>query len=145
MGAGRQQSPDTPGRAAPLTDDILFEGHRFELRGGHETIPDRHYLWQADERAIVGGVLVFSDEHVWTADTATIEQRAAWIAVLDEMEALEPQLVVPGHRLPDAAADVSAIQYTREYLTSFEEILAAAANGAVVTDELAGATRTPGC
>ncbi|MGB0094752.1 MAG: MBL fold metallo-hydrolase [Solirubrobacteraceae bacterium] len=121
---------------APLTDDILFEGHRFELRGGHETIPDRHYLWQADERAIVGGVLVFSDEHVWTADTATIEQRAAWIAVLDEMEALEPQLVVPGHRLPDAAADVSAIQYTREYLTSFEEILAAAANGAVVTDEL---------
>jgi hypothetical protein len=41
-------------------------------------------------------VLAFSDEHVWTADTATSEQRAAWVAVLDEMEALEPQLVVPG-------------------------------------------------
>ena len=45
-------------------------------------------------------MLVFSDEHVWTADTATPEQRTAWIGVLDEMEALEPQLVVPGHRLP---------------------------------------------
>ena len=84
----------------PLTADIDLEGHRFELRGGHQTIPDRHYLWQAEEQAIVGGVLVFSDEHVWTADTATPEQRAAWIAVLDEMEALAPQLVVPGRRLP---------------------------------------------
>jgi hypothetical protein len=81
---------------APLTGDIVFEGHRFELRGGHQSIPDRHYLWQAEEQAIIGGVLAFSDEHVWTADTATSEQRAAWVAVLDEMEALEPQLVVPG-------------------------------------------------
>ena len=121
---------------APLTGDITFEGHRFELRGGHETIPDRHYLWQAEERAIVGGVLVFSDEHVWIADTATLEQRTAWIAVLDEMEALEPQLVVPGHRLPAAAADVSAIPYTREYLTAFEEVLAEAADGAAVTEAL---------
>ena len=121
---------------APLTGDILFENHRFELRGGHPAMPDRHYLWQAEEQAIVGGVLVFSDEHVWTADTASPGQRAAWIAVLDEMEALEPQLVVPGHRLPDAPADVSAIRYTREYLKTFEEILAPASDGATVTDGL---------
>jgi glyoxylase-like metal-dependent hydrolase (beta-lactamase superfamily II) len=123
---------------APLTGDILFEGHRFQLRGGHPAIPDRHYLWQSEERAIVGGVLVFSNEHVWTADTATPEQRAAWIAVLDEMEALEPLLVVPGHRLPDAPADVSAIRYTRDYLNAFEEILAPALDGAAVTDGLVG-------
>ena len=121
---------------APLTGDIVFEGHRFELRGGHETILDRHYLWQPDEQAIVGGVLVFSDEHVWTADTATPEQRAAWVAVLDEMEALEPQLVVPGHRLPGASADVSAIRYTRDYLNTFEKILASTPNGAAATEAL---------
>ena len=121
---------------APLTADIVFEGHRFELRGGHETIPDRHYLWQPEQQAIVGGVLVFSDEHVWTADTATPEQRAAWIAMLDEMEALEPQLVVPGHRLPGASTDVSAIHYTRTYLEAFEEILASTPNGATATEAL---------
>ena len=114
----------------------MFEGHRFELHGGHPAIPDRHYLWQAEERAIVGGVLVFSDEHVWTADTATPQQRGAWIAVLDEMEALEPQLVVPGHRLPDAPADVSAIRYTRDYLNAFEEILASTPDGTRATDGL---------
>jgi len=120
----------------PLTGDILFEGHRFELRGGHPAIPDRHYLWQAQERAILGGVLVFSDEHVWTADTATADQRAAWIAVLDEMEALEPQVVVPGHRLPGAPADVRAIHYTRDYLNAFDEILAAESDGAATTNGL---------
>jgi glyoxylase-like metal-dependent hydrolase (beta-lactamase superfamily II) len=125
----------------PLTGDIVFEGHRFQLRGGHPAIPDRHYLRQAEDRAIVGGVLVFSDEHVWTADTATPEQRAAWIATLDEMEALEPQLVVPGHRLPDAPADVRAIRYTRDYLNAFEEILAPAPDAAAVTDDLV--TRYP--
>src|SRR5215213_4370625 len=126
---------------APLAGDILFEGHRFELRGGHAAIPDRHYLWQAEQRAIVGGVLVFSDEHVWTADTASPEQRAAWIAVLDEMEALEPQLVVPGHRLPDAPAGITAIRYTRDYLEAFEEVLKPAPDAATVTDGLV--TRYP--
>jgi glyoxylase-like metal-dependent hydrolase (beta-lactamase superfamily II) len=121
---------------APLTGDIVFESHRFELRGGHATIADRHYLWQPDEQAIVGGVLVFSDEHVWTADTATAEQRAAWVTVLDEMEALEPQLVVPGHRLPGASADVSAIRYTRDYLKAFEDILAWTPDGAAATEAL---------
>jgi glyoxylase-like metal-dependent hydrolase (beta-lactamase superfamily II) len=108
---------------SPLTGDLELEGHLFELKGGHPALPDRHYLWQAGARAIVGGVLVFSSEHVWTADTQTPESRAAWVEVLDEMAALQPQLVVPGHRLPQAATDASAIAYTREYLTFFEQAI----------------------
>jgi glyoxylase-like metal-dependent hydrolase (beta-lactamase superfamily II) len=121
---------------APLTGELELEGRRFKLKGGHRALPDRHYLWQDDARAIVGGVLVFSDEHVWTADTQTPEQRAAWIAVLDEMAALQPDLVVPGHRLPGAPADASAITYTREYLTFFEETIAAAGDSAAVKARL---------
>jgi glyoxylase-like metal-dependent hydrolase (beta-lactamase superfamily II) len=116
----------------PLTGDLTLGGHRFELRGG----PDRHYLWQAEHRAVLGGVLLFQREHVWVADTAKPEQRAAWIALLDEMAALEPQLVVPGHRLPGTPADASAITATRDYLVAFEEELAKAADGAALTDAL---------
>jgi glyoxylase-like metal-dependent hydrolase (beta-lactamase superfamily II) len=116
----------------PLTGDLTLEGHLFALRGG----PDRHYLWQAEHRAILGGVLLFQREHVWVADTAKPEQRAAWIALLDEMAALDPELVVPGHRLPGAPADASAIAGTREYLVAFEEELANAADGAALTDAL---------
>jgi glyoxylase-like metal-dependent hydrolase (beta-lactamase superfamily II) len=121
---------------APLVGDLVLESHRFELKGGHPAIPDRHYLWQQEARAIVGGVLVFSNEHVWVADTPTPEQRQGWIAMLDEMAALDPQLVVPGHRLPDAATDATAIGYTRDYLTALDGILDAAPDAAAATAAL---------
>ncbi|MCF1592689.1 MBL fold metallo-hydrolase [Streptomyces muensis] len=120
----------------PLTGDLSLEGHRFELKGGPAELSDRHYLWQAEQRAILGGVLLFQQEHVWVADTRTPEQRAAWVELLDEMAALDPQLVVPGHRLPDTAADVSAIIATRDYLVAFEEELGKAADGAALTEAL---------
>jgi glyoxylase-like metal-dependent hydrolase (beta-lactamase superfamily II) len=116
----------------PLTGDLTFEGHRFELRGGS----DRHFLWQAEHRAILGGVLLFQHEHVWVADTPKPEQRAAWITLLDEMTALDPDLVVPGHRLPGTPANTSAITATRDYLLAFDEELGKAVGGAALTAAL---------
>ncbi len=122
---------------SPLTaDHLVVDGESLELLGGSEILPDRQYLWNAEHRAILGGVLLFQQEHVWTADTATPEKRAAWIDLLDEMDALQPAFVVPGHRLPDTATDASAIAYTRSYLRAFEEILAESADGAAVTATL---------
>ena len=131
--------PNLPTRLVdltPLSGDLTLEGHRFELRGGPADLSDRHYLWQAEHRALLGGVLLFQQEHVWVADTPTPEDRAAWVELLDEMAALDPQLVVPGHRLPDAPADASAITATRDYLLAFEEELGKAADGAALTDAL---------
>ncbi len=81
-------------------------------------------------------------EHVWVADTPTPESRTSWINLLDKMAALDPHLVVPGHRLPDTAADASAITATREYLITFEEELGKAADGAALTEALVA--RYPG-
>jgi len=122
---------------APLADGFLaVDGQRLELRGGSALLPERHYLWAADDRAILGGVLVFQQEHVWTADTATLELRTAWIALLDDMIALEPHRVIPGHRLPGTATDASALTYTRDYLEAFESILSESANAAEATAAL---------
>jgi hypothetical protein len=49
---------------------------------------------------------------------------------------------VPGHRLPGASADATAITATRDYLTAFEAELATAADGAALTEALAA--RYPG-
>jgi glyoxylase-like metal-dependent hydrolase (beta-lactamase superfamily II) len=122
----------------PLAGDLTLEGHRFELKGGAEPLPDRHYLWQAEHRAVLGGVLLFQQEHVWTADTDTPQKRAAWVARLDEIAALDPRLVVPGHRLPGTATDLTAVTGTRDYLVAFEEELAKAADGAALTAALTG-------
>jgi glyoxylase-like metal-dependent hydrolase (beta-lactamase superfamily II) len=133
--------PNLPTRLvelSPLTGDLSLEGHRFELKGGPAALPDRHYLWQAEHRALLGGVLLFQQEHVWVADTPTPEDRSAWIALLDEMAALDPELVVPGHRLPGTPADASAIAATRDYLVAFDEELEKAADGAALTEALVG-------
>lgn len=132
--------PNLPTRRValtPLDGDVLkVDGQRLELRGGSALLPDRHYLWSAEDRAILGGVLVFQQEHVWTADTATPDLRAAWVEELGEMIDLNPQLVVAGHRLPGSANDPSALEYTRAYLLAFEDILAQSADGATTTEAL---------
>jgi len=65
--------------------------------------------------------MIFSSAHVWTADTPTQEQRAAWIANLDRIAARTPAVVVAGHMAPDAATDLSGVQHTKAYLVAFEE------------------------
>ena len=98
---------------APLTGDLTLEGHRFELKGGPAGLPDRHYLWQAESRALLGGVLLFQQEHVWVADTPTPADRAAWIAAMAEHPILIQRPIITaddGHavvaRTPETLASI---------------------------------------
>ncbi len=121
---------------APLTGDIEFEGHRFELKGGNAAIPDRHWFWQPETRVILGGVLLFQDQHVWVADTPDLSQRQAWISALDDMAAHDPAITYPGHRIPGGTLDTAAIRWTRDYLVTFDEILADTPSGEAATERL---------
>ena len=77
-------------------------------------------------------MMIFSGVHVWTADTQTKEQRAAWVANLDKISARKPDIVVSGHMLTEAATDLSGVQHTKAYLLAFEEELTKAANAAAL-------------
>lgn len=81
---------------------------------------------------------VFGNLHVWTADTQKPSERQAWLAQLDEMQALEPELVVPGHMAAGTRLDDSAIRHTRDYLQRFEAELPKAKDAA----ELIGVMKT---
>lgn len=95
-------------------------------------LSNRRTLWVPSLRAVFGGVLVFSGVHVWTADTATLEQRAAWRANLDALAGRAPAVVVPGHAAGGAATDASALAYTRAYLTAFDEEVGRATSSAAL-------------
>lgn len=123
-------------KLSDVSDGFQLEGHRFELRGGGPLLPDRHYLWQPELRAVLGGVSVFQQQHAWVADTPTADQRAAWVTALDDIAALDPRIVVPGHRLPGTAADGTAVAATREYLLAFEADLSMAADAAQLIDRM---------
>jgi hypothetical protein len=107
---------------------LMLEGHRIEIVKA-QGLENRRYLWVPSLNAVFGGVLVFSGLHVWTADTPTPASRAAWVRNLEAIAARKPAVVVPGHLGAPGALDVSAVNYTREYLLAFEQELAKAANG----------------
>ena len=95
-------------------------------------LDNRRYLWAPSLKAVFGGVLIFSGVHVWMADTQAKEQRAAWIAALDEIAARQPAVVVPGHMVADAATDLSGVAHTKAYLLAFEEELPKATDAAAL-------------
>ena len=98
-----------------------LEGHKFEVQGVDK---ERTFVWIPSLKAVVGGVLVNGDNmHIWTADTQTAKSRKQWVEALDEIAALKPQIVVPGHFLPGAAHTVEAVKFTRDYLLTLEKEL----------------------
>ena len=111
---------------------LTLEGQTIELADAADGLANRRYIWVPSLNAIFGGVLLFSGVHVWTADTQSAEARAAWVKTLDAMAARKPAVVVPGHMVPSAATDASAIRYTRDYLVAFEEELAKTADSAAL-------------
>jgi glyoxylase-like metal-dependent hydrolase (beta-lactamase superfamily II) len=111
---------------------LALDGHAIEITDA-DGLADRRYVRVPSLDALFGGVLVFSGVHVWTADTQGGDARAAWVKNLDAMAARKPTVVVPGHMMPGAATDASALRYTRDYLVAFEEELAKAADsGALI-------------
>lgn len=130
MGANAPRQPVLP-RALEGTT-LTLEGHTIEIRGTQGPLAHRPYAWIPSLKAIAGTIGVFGNMHVWTADTPTPAERAAWLAQLDEMSALQPALVIPGHMKAGSPVDASAIAFTRDYLQTFEKSLAASTSSATL-------------
>ena len=106
-------------------DTLTLEGRALTVSG---TTPERSYVWIPSIKAVVGGVVLFNDLHVWMADTQSAEARKAWLATLDGIAALQPATVVPGHFAPGGLMSPDSIAYTRSYVTRFVDAAAKAAN-----------------
>ena len=98
MGANAPRKPVLPraleGNVLKLEDQII------EIRGTEGLLAHRPYAWIPSIKAIVGNIGVFGNMHVWTADTQTLAERAAWVAQLDEMAALKPDWSCPDTCMP---------------------------------------------
>jgi len=123
MGANAPRQPVLP-RALDGTT-LTLEGQAIEIRGTQGPLAHRPYAWIPSLKAVVGNIGVFGNMHVWTADTQTPALRAAWVAQLDDMAALKPELVIPGHMKAGTPVDASTLGFTKDYLLTFEKNLAA--------------------
>lgn len=100
---------------------------RFSVDG--EVLELRHpeqyaaYVWIPSVRTILGGTGLASGIHVWTADTQTVKSRAEWRHILTEMKTLNATNVIPGHYLGARPEGSQAVDFTLNYLKSFETAL----------------------
>lgn len=133
---GPQLGDNGPQALADIVIPEAFDGPSLSVDGETvEIVPasglaNRRSLFVPSLNAVFGGVMIFSGVHVWTADTATKELRAAWIANLDRIAAQNPAVVVPGHMDPEAPLGLAAIEHTKSYLLAFEAELAQAKDAA---------------
>lgn len=134
MGVNAPTQPIVPDELKGTT--LTVDGETIEVRGTTGELAHRPYVWIPSLKAIVGNIAVFGNLHVWTADTQKPSERQAWFAQLDEMQALKPATVVPGHMAAGTALDASSITYTRDYLQRFDAEAAKAKEAAELIEAM---------
>lgn len=113
-------------------DSLTLEGKRLQIIGLDGPQPDRSFVWIPSIKAVVGGVVVAENIHVWMADTQTPQSHKDWLATLEGMEKLQPDIVIPGHYLGESARSLAPVKFTAEYIKAFDEQTAKAKDSAAL-------------
>lgn len=104
-------------------NSIELEGQKLEILGLEE-FPSKTFVWIPSVKAVVGGINVFGTNfNLWMADAQTPEVRREWITVLDQIEALHPEIVIPAHANSDSSFDIASVKHTKSYIQFYEEAL----------------------
>jgi glyoxylase-like metal-dependent hydrolase (beta-lactamase superfamily II) len=115
---------------------FTLEGHEMRIIAqGRTDSPDSTSLYVPSIGLIVAGDVVYNQCRMYVGDT-TPESRKNWIADLDRLAALNPTIVVAGHKKPGAPDSPSAIQETKRYLEDFDRLQKTATSDEDLFDEM---------
>ena len=117
--------PPSPLIAQPVPESGLeLEGHRLEpIELGHTDTDDTTALWVPSAGLLVAGDAIYNGVHQYLLETPG-GGFDAWLAALDKVEALQPRIVVAGHKAPGTGDGPEIIEETRQYLLDARRILA---------------------
>lgn len=101
-------------------DVITLEGHRLEIiETGLTDTRGTTAVWVPDLGLLVAGDAAYDDTHPYLPET-TRGTRQEWSAALDRLQALDPGVVVAGHKNPEHADDPAILAETAQYLRDFD-------------------------
>ena len=78
-------------------DTLTLEGQQLKVIGLDGPQAQRSFVWIPTLKAVVGGVVVADNLHIWMADTQTARSHREWLQTLKRITGLHPKTVVPGH------------------------------------------------
>jgi glyoxylase-like metal-dependent hydrolase (beta-lactamase superfamily II) len=130
--------PQQPVLPSPLPEDhLMLEGHRLDiLHVGQGDLEHSTAVHVPDLGLLVGGDLLYSGVHVWTADVPQASQRRQWLASLERLGGMPLRMVVPGHMTPGQPTTPQVIAETRAYLEAFDRSVASATHPDQVVEAL---------
>lgn len=134
MGSNAPLKPVLP-EVIPTTS-LTLDGHIIEIHGSQGILAHRPFMWIPDSKTIVGDIAVFANLHLWTADTRSPEELDAWTAQLNNMLALKPEQVIPGHMTANSDLTPASIHYSLEYLQNFRKAVKNSSNSGDVISTL---------
>ena len=107
-----------------ITGSLTLEGEQFPITGGVQGAdgPGNSFVFIPSLRAVVTGDIVFERAYFGVPRD---KAREDWGKTIDQILALKPAIVVPGHQGPGAKNDLSAIDFMKKYIADWDKSVAA--------------------
>jgi glyoxylase-like metal-dependent hydrolase (beta-lactamase superfamily II) len=101
------------------TPVLTLEGEEFPITGGVQGAdgPGNSFVYVPSLRAVITGDIVF--DHVYFG-VPRPEPRQNWQKTIDQIAALRPAIVVPGHEGPGATRDMRSIEWMKTYMADWD-------------------------
>ncbi|MCU1338303.1 MAG: metallo-beta-lactamase superfamily protein [Bryobacterales bacterium] len=110
------------------TPMLTLEGEQFPITGGVQGDgPGNSFVYIPSLKAVVAGDTVFDRVYFGVPKD---KAREDWMKTLDQISALNPVIVVPGHQGPGAKNDLSAIVFMKKYIADWDTNVARSKNAA---------------
>jgi glyoxylase-like metal-dependent hydrolase (beta-lactamase superfamily II) len=117
-------------------DMFTLEGHELRIiQQGRTDVSDSTSLYVPSIGLIVAGDVVYNQCRMYVGDT-TPESRQNWIADLDRLAALNPTMVVAGHKKPGAPDSPATIQDSKRYLQDYDRLKKTATSDRELFDQM---------
>ncbi|MEH0421229.1 MBL fold metallo-hydrolase [Streptomyces sp. B21-083] len=106
-------------------DTILLDGEELKvIEIGQADIAPATIVWVPSLRAVMAGDAIYNGVNPFLAASGPAEW-TKWIESIEKIAALEPEIVVAGHKNPEAPDDdlAATVIHTRDYIRAFTEEL----------------------
>jgi glyoxylase-like metal-dependent hydrolase (beta-lactamase superfamily II) len=98
---------------------LTLEGQQFPITGGVQGAdgPGNSFVYIPSLKAVVTGDIVFDQVYFGVPRDAAREN---WVKTVNQIAALNPAIVIPGHEGPAATHDMRAIEWMKRYMADWD-------------------------
>ena len=101
------------------TPVLTLEGEEFPITGGVQGAdgPGNSFVYVPSLKAVITGDIVFDRVYFGVPRDAA---RQNWLKTIEQIAALNPAIVIPGHEGPGATRDMRSIEFMKKYIADWD-------------------------